>query len=218
MQRPGRTSRSRWVSDSAAPGDGGAGYTTPRLNSHGTGFPDEREVVYAWHPWAGKMVRVHEVIRRPTGAIARCTAVEGEPAERAQDLPVWMLDPAWYQRMRPTVEPVASIEALMVLRDLLIQSAAGREVATGAKRWEPRITVGGRRRTLGLGRYRDVPLKAARQKAMPNWLLADEGVEPPPRPPRPRQQRDAQQHCARHRLSPRLAPCVRGEPALHDAT
>ena len=68
------------------------------------------------------MVRVHEVIRRPTGAIARCTAVEGEPAERAKDLPVWMLDPAWCQRMRPTDEPVASIEALMVLRDLLIDS------------------------------------------------------------------------------------------------
>ena len=49
---------------------------------------------------------------------------------------------------------------------------------TGAKRWEQRITVGGRRRTLGLGRYCDVPLKAARQKAMRNWLLADEGVDP----------------------------------------
>ena len=33
-------------SDSPAPGDDGAGYTTPRQNSHGTGFPDEREVVY----------------------------------------------------------------------------------------------------------------------------------------------------------------------------
>ena len=76
----------------------------------------------AWHPWAGKMVGVHEVIRRPTGAIARCTAVEGEPAERAKDHQVWMLDPAWCQRMRPTDEPVASIEALMVLRDLLIDS------------------------------------------------------------------------------------------------
>ena len=67
-------------------------------------------------PLAGKMVRVHEVIRRPTGAIARCTAVEGEPADRAQDLPFWMLDPAWCQRMRPTVEPVASIEALAPIK------------------------------------------------------------------------------------------------------
>ena len=49
---------------------------------------------------------------------------------------------------------------------------------TGAKRWEQRITVGGRRRTLGLGRYCDVPLEAACQKAMRNWLLADEGVDP----------------------------------------
>ena len=49
---------------------------------------------------------------------------------------------------------------------------------TGAKRWEQRITVSARRRTLGLGRYPEFPLKTARQKAMRNWLLAHEGVDP----------------------------------------
>ena len=54
------------------------GCTSPRHNAHGTGILDDREVFYAWHPWAGKTVRVHRVTRHPTGAIARCTAVEGE--------------------------------------------------------------------------------------------------------------------------------------------
>ena len=53
-----------------------------------------------------------------------------------------MLDSAWCQRMRPTVEPVASIEALMVLRDLLIQSAAGREVAERASILSPGSSPG----------------------------------------------------------------------------
>ena len=49
---------------------------------------------------------------------------------------------------------------------------------TGNKTWEQRITVNGRRRTLGLGRYPDVSLKAARQQALRNRLLANDGVDP----------------------------------------
>ena len=50
---------------------------------------------------------------------------------------------------------------------------------TGAKRWEQRITVnGGRRRHLGLGRYPDVSLKQARQRAQRNHELVWEGEDP----------------------------------------
>ena len=48
----------------------------------------------------------------------------------------------------------------------------------GRKRWEQRITVGGRRRTLGLGRYPDVSLCDARQRALRNYLLVYDGVDP----------------------------------------
>ena len=104
--------------------------TTPRHNAHGTGIPDDREVYYAWHPWAGKTVRVHRVIRHSPGAIARCTAVEGEPPERSQELPVWMLDAAWCRKMRRVDEPVASLDALRALRALL-GAVAGDAEETG---------------------------------------------------------------------------------------
>ena len=48
---------------------------------------DETDVVYAWHPWAGRRVRVHEVIERATGASARCRIV-GAPPTRVQEIPV----------------------------------------------------------------------------------------------------------------------------------
>ena len=101
--------------------------TTPRHNAHSTGIPDDREVFYAWHPWAGKTVRVHKITRHPTGAITRCTAVEGEPPERAQELPVWMLDAAWCRSMHRADEPVASLDALRALQALLGEVAGGAE-------------------------------------------------------------------------------------------
>lgn len=33
----------------------------------------EREVFYAWHPWAGHAVRIHEAIEKATGDGARCS-------------------------------------------------------------------------------------------------------------------------------------------------
>ena len=48
----------------------------------------------------------------------------------------------------------------------------------GSKRFEQRITVGGRRRTLGLGRYPDVSLRKARKRALRNRMLVDDGVDP----------------------------------------
>ena len=71
--------------------------------------------------------RVHRVIRHSSGAIARCTAVEGEPPERAQELPVWMLDAAWCREMRRADEPVASVDALRALQALLDAVAGGTE-------------------------------------------------------------------------------------------
>ena len=109
--RPG-CPRRRPATGSPAPSGGGAGCTTQRHCAHGTGFSEEREVVYAWHPWAGRFVRVHNVIRRPTGAIARCVLVDGETAVRPLEIPVWMLDAASCRHMRHRTAPVASVDAL----------------------------------------------------------------------------------------------------------
>jgi hypothetical protein len=68
---------------------------TQRQNAHGPEFHGDAQVAWAWHPWAGPAVRVHEVIARAFGSVLRGSpADEGVP--RSQAIPVWMLDhPAW---------------------------------------------------------------------------------------------------------------------------
>src|SRR5215208_3419676 len=47
--------------------------TTLQQNTHGTTVVDDGEVVYAWHPWAGRAGRLHEVITRASGVVLRCS-------------------------------------------------------------------------------------------------------------------------------------------------
>ena len=49
---------------------------------------------------------------------------------------------------------------------------------TGAKCWQQRLTISGRRRTLGLGGFPDVKLADARAAACENWLLVRAGGDP----------------------------------------
>ena len=89
--------------------------------THGTGSGDEVAVAYAWHPWAGRLVRVHEVIERTTGTSARCGLVDAA-VDRVQEIPVWMLDAAVCRSMRAATEPVAAVSALLTLRSLLSEA------------------------------------------------------------------------------------------------
>src|SRR5688572_10938418 len=124
--RPGPASRSRCR-------NGGAGdCTTLRQNTHGTTILDDGEVVYAWHPWAGRAVRVHEVITRASGAVLRCS-LAGEGVIRSQEIPAWMLDRAACGGMRRVPQPVAELGALAALRALLLEVVAAR-VAAGESR------------------------------------------------------------------------------------
>src|SRR3954451_14291526 len=100
-----------------------AGCTTRRQNTHGTTVFDDGQVVYAWHPWAGRIVRVREVITRASGAVLRCSPV-GEGVTRLQEIPAWMLDRAVCGRMRRVPHPVAELGALAALRALLSEAVA----------------------------------------------------------------------------------------------
>ena len=90
---PDAAARSRSARDSRSRNGAGAGCRTPRHKTHSTAAAEELAVAYSWHPWAERTVRVHEVIERPTGAVARCSLV-GAAVARGQDIPVWMLDAA----------------------------------------------------------------------------------------------------------------------------
>jgi hypothetical protein len=94
---------------------------TPRHKTHSTAAGEEIDIAYSWHPWAGRTVRIHEVIERTTGATARCSLV-GATVARLQEVPVWMLDTAACCQTRLAAEPVAALSALAALRILLLEA------------------------------------------------------------------------------------------------
>src|SRR5215471_8181160 len=63
-----------------------------RSNAHGTVNPEEREVLYPWHPWAKCLVRIHETIAKVDSIVLRCS--RDGATERWLELPAWMFDRA----------------------------------------------------------------------------------------------------------------------------
>jgi hypothetical protein len=95
--------------------------TTRRENAHRT---EERKVLYSWHPWAGCIVRIHEVIEKAAGEVARCSH-DGVASVRLLELPIWMFDRAACASMRVETLPWVDIAALAALRTLLDAAAIG---------------------------------------------------------------------------------------------
>jgi hypothetical protein len=62
--------------------------TTRQHNARRT---EEREVLYAWHPWFGRVVFVHETIKRGGVGVLRCSPSSEEGA-RCLATPEWMSD------------------------------------------------------------------------------------------------------------------------------
>ena len=106
---------------SRLPSASGGNCRTLRHKTHSSVAVDEMAISYLWHPWAERTVRVHEVIERPTGAVARCSLVDAAVA-RVQEIPVWMLDAAACCQTRLAAEPATSLSALTALRILLLEA------------------------------------------------------------------------------------------------
>ena len=113
--------RTGWGSGNPGRSAGVGCCTTPRHKTHGTESGDEVVVAYAWHSWAGKSVRVHDVIERTTVSVARCSLV-GAPVVRTQEIPIWMLDAAACRPMHVAAGPVVALAALVALRSLLSEA------------------------------------------------------------------------------------------------
>ena len=62
--------------------------TTERETAHRT---ITRRVLYRWHPWAGRLVRVRSVVEKAGTARARC-ALDGAAPGLWQEVPLWMFD------------------------------------------------------------------------------------------------------------------------------
>ena len=97
----------RWIHEASQ-------YCTKRQrNAHRT---EEREVLYPWHPWAGSIVQLDEVVEKSAGDCVRCRH-DGDPSRRLE-LPLWMFDRAVCAPMRVELAPqvdIAAIQALMAL-------------------------------------------------------------------------------------------------------
>ena len=88
-------------------------------NTHRT---EKREVTYRFHPWAGRIVDIHEVVEKASGHVARCS-LEGEEVPRLLELPTWMLDRVACAPMRMDAQPRVDVAALDALTTLLAEVA-----------------------------------------------------------------------------------------------
>jgi hypothetical protein len=105
----------------SGPGAGVARCRTQQFNAHRT---EEREVLYRWHPWCGRLVWVHKEFEKLAREVFRCSLDYGESA-RSLELPAWMFDRAACASMRLATTAQVSCAALLALQARLAAAGAG---------------------------------------------------------------------------------------------
>ena len=93
--------------------------TRRRDNAHKI---DEREVLYPWHPWFGRVVHVRGVIEKRAGGILHCS-MDGGASGRWLELPQWMFDRAACLSMCMEVSPRVDSAALTALKTCLVDAS-----------------------------------------------------------------------------------------------
>src|SRR6202045_4334248 len=89
--------------------------TTRRRNAHGIA---EYELLYPWHPWAGCLVHIHEVVEKAGREVFRCS-LSGRASGRWLEFPAWMFDRAARAAWRVGAAPYVDIAVLTALATLL---------------------------------------------------------------------------------------------------
>src|SRR5260370_33546411 len=120
LARAGRN-RPRPVFATRAPDADVADYTRRRDNAHKI---EEREVLYPWHPWFGRVVHVRGVIEKRAGGILHCS-LDGSASGRWLELAKWMFDRAACLSMRMEVSPRVDSAALTALKTCLVDASGG---------------------------------------------------------------------------------------------
>ena len=77
---------------------------------------------YAFHPWTGCIVHIHEVIKKPSGDVARCSR-DGDAPGRWLELPTWMLDRVACAAIRVENGPCVHMAALSALMAVIRQTS-----------------------------------------------------------------------------------------------
>ena len=107
--------RTPWGSCSPGSNASFSGYTTKQHNAHGT---EVREVLYPWHPWFGREVHVHEVVKRGNMPVFWCSPTANRTG-RCLAVPSWMFDRAACLHLYPAQAPQVDLAALDNLKTLL---------------------------------------------------------------------------------------------------
>src|SRR5260221_2532865 len=89
--------------------------TTRRRNAHGIA---EYELLYPWHPWAGCLVHIHEVVEKAGREVFRCS-LSGRASGRWLEIPAWMFDRAAGAAWRVGAAPYVDLAVLTALATLL---------------------------------------------------------------------------------------------------
>src|ERR1700692_4093306 len=89
--------------------------TTRRRSAHGIA---EDELLYPWHPWAGCLVHIHEVVEKAGREVFRCS-LSGRASGEWLEIPAWVFDRAERAAWRVGGAPYVDIAVLTALPRLL---------------------------------------------------------------------------------------------------
>lgn len=87
--------------------------TTGR-RTHGT---EVRELLYPWHPWSGRLVRIHGLVDKGS-TVFRCS-LSGSTSCRLLEVPVWIFDRTLSARLLALPIAYADFACLLALAKLL---------------------------------------------------------------------------------------------------
>lgn len=99
--------------------------TSRRSNTHSIAT---REILYRWHPWYGRSVRIYQVVDRNGQVWMRCGDDQVEGLRRLE-VPQWMFESAACGALRMAGTPVVDCEALLDLKALLASAVLERRSA-----------------------------------------------------------------------------------------
>src|SRR3982075_4705216 len=104
-----------WETGCSSPDAGGDDCATRRRNAHGIA---EYELLYPWHPWAGCLFHIHEVVEKAGREVFRCS-LSGRASGQWLEIPAWMFDRAARAAWRVGAAPYVGIAVLTALATLL---------------------------------------------------------------------------------------------------
>ena len=95
--------------------EGARSCTTTIRNAHNT---DERDIIYAWHPWVGRRLEILRIFERGGVSAVRCR-LAGHAQCLPLEVPSWMFERSACASISSVAEPISDTASLCALSQLL---------------------------------------------------------------------------------------------------